>query len=865
LHAILLSLMPPGTGEAALLDLERELVRRQERRGAKRRDVVWFASVAVALALRLRLARAGRGGHGALAGVGTDLRIVLLGLVRDPVTSLAAVVVFALGVGAPTAMFTFSRAIGAELPVPEPHRLLAIGYTDDGRAAGGAAPLTADELRGLRGRAASVGEVGGYVQGAWDLRGGAGDPQRVTGAWITPDLLSVLRQEPIRGRAFAADDARPGAAPVALVGERLWRARFASDPHILGSTIRLDGVEHAVVGILPEHLMFPDGAEVWQPLGDDLAASGPDDTVRRFQVLARLAEGSDLESSAAALLAVGRGLFAEGGEGEGARFVARVYRDTMVLPSVSVVLVAMVALTSCLLLVAAANVANLLLSRAVARKRELAVRAALGAGRRRLLGHHLLESGALAALGGLLGLAIAAAATEAFRYALEHELLWWMVLRLDRGVFVFALALMGIAALLAGLIPALQVAGRDVHAILRSDARTGTSSGFARMSGGLVVAQVTFSVVLLVAAGLMVKGALVQIPLRTDFETERVLAALYALRSGEGTAAAARSDFHRELLGALERERGVSAAVFTDRLPGATSPLGRFEVDGEARPARLVQASPGLFQMIDRPIVRGRDLTWQDGDPDTRAVVVNEAFVRAYLPAGDPIGRTVRILAPDGGGATLATIVGVAPTIESRVGQFDREEAVYAPPARDLAGGWILLRAAPGLDPLDLVPRMHAAMRRLDADRPLQSVDTLEGHVRRDRLAEWALAALFGTFGLAGLLVATTGLYAVMAVTVSRRRREVGVRVALGARPLRVALMMVRSGGAQLVVGLALGLVIASRLAPLLGGALMGIDPRDPGVHAAVVAVILATGLAAAAVPAARAARVSPAEALQSE
>jgi predicted permease len=794
--------------------------------------------------------------------------LILKGLTRSPGLSLAAVVVLALGVGAPTAMYSISRAITTDLPVPDPGRLVYPAYTDLSRAPS-TTSLSPRELGALRSRPTALGNIGGFRSVAFDLGGGVGEPERVAGAHITHDLLEVLGERPVAGRGLLPSDGTE-AAPVALIGDRLWRERFGADPALLGGTVRLNGTPHTVVGILPGHFLFPTGAEVWTSLEPELRASAEDGVRRGYGAVARLPRDVDPERARAEVAAVGAGLFAGADAQEGARLTLHDYRSgSMLNRRIDVVLAAMVGLVSCLLLISAANVANLLLARAVSRSRELAVRVALGSGPRRLIAHHVVEAGALSLMGGALGLGLAAVMTEGFRRSVAHELEWWMVVEIDPAVVAFAVALMMLATVVAGALPALQASGSSLSRTLRADGRSGGSVHFSRLSQALVVGEVTVSAALLVVSGLMVKSALRTTRWQEDFDAAGILTAGYTLPA-EGTFVTEPAAFHRELLERVETRAGVAGAAFTGHLPGLGSPIYPFEVEGATvtpdRPgAQITHVSPGLFEMLGAPLLRGRDLAWSDGAEDPPAVLVNEPFARRYFPNGDAIGRRLRLLPPLVPEPTLAAIVGVTAPVRTQVGVDERPEAVYLPATLDVRSGWVLVAGAAGRDPLTLIPELRDAVRSLDPDRPLASIDLLSQHLRRARLADSSFGWLFAAFGLAGLLVAFTGLYGVMAFAVGRRTREVGVRVALGAKPSGVAWTVIRAGALQMTIGLGLGFGVALLVGPLVGAALVDVSPRDPAVYALVTAVLLVSGISAATVPALRALRIQPTEALKSD
>ncbi len=871
---LLALLLPDGSGRAALADLERELAEREARRGRRTTDTAWLGVEGVRVAVRLRaeraLTRSSRQRDRA-ASVLRDARLAARSLARSPLLVLTATGILALGVAAPTIMFSLVRAIGADLPVPSAENLVHVGYTNN-RFAPFVQALPPEIMATVREGTTAAGPVAAHAAGYVDLSGGL-EPERVMAGWVTPDFLDVLEVRTLLGRDFATDDAGPAAEPVLLVSERLWRERFGGDPALVGSKLRVDGVPATVVGIVPAPLRLPSGADVWLPVDPGAGHAFGEARIRWFDGVARAPEGAPRQAALDELGARVDGATASAPSdvvGEGARGVVRPYQEELTNAETGMILGAMLTLAGLVLLIACANVANLLLARAITRRRELAVRVALGASRLRIAMHQLAESGAVALLGGAAGCAIAIAGIGVAERLLADELAWWMHLRLDAGVLVFAVALVGAAGILAGLLPALQAARTDPESELRGGARGGDGLRLGRLSRGLVVAEVAFSAAVLVVSGLMLRGAST---FTFDDATDRpaeIMVGAFTLPADRPPDGEGRLQFHRALVDELARRPGVADVALAGFLPGGWLPTFPIEVDhetGDRTPTtHVIRVSPGYFEALGAPLVRGRAFTWRDGAVDPPVVIVNEAFAAHHFAGADPMGRRVRLLPPAVDDTVDATVVGVAPALGIVDRERRRHDAVYVPagvlPAR---GAYVLMRAAPGREPPSLVPELRSTLAALDPDRPLYDVATLVEHQRSARLTEWFFAGFFALFGLAGLFMAGAGLYAVIAFTVGRRRREVGVRVALGADARRVAWTVARDAAWQLGIGLALGLGLAAVGAPAFGEALMGTNPRDPLVYLGMAGVIVGTALAASALPTLRALRVPPSEALRVE
>jgi predicted permease len=842
-------------------DLEEEWHRRPP--GPRRS--AWFGVVALSLAIRyLAVAAAVHARIGAHAVRETGMRAF-----RRP--GQTAVVVGALGIGiaAPSIMFSVTRGLTREAELHEPERLVHLGRRFTPRVVG-IAPLdwlwpAADGLDGVE-------SAGVFRRSQVDLAGGREHAARTSAAWVTPGVLRAFRVQAARGRSLTGDDADRSGGPV-LVGDAVWRARFGSDPQILGATVRVDGSPRTVVGVMPPGFGWPGGAEVWLPL-DPAEAREP----RGYQAVARLADGIGLEVIREQVAVLNEGLLARGVEvGRGRELAAQSWRHHLIAAQDRRMMALLVALVGFVLVIACADVLNLLLARALARSRETAVRLALGSGPGRIVAGHLAEATLLSALGGAVGLGLTVLGVRVFEAQTAGELAHWMKLSVDLPVLLFGAALVTAAALGSGALPAWQAARLEIRSTLGGGAPRRGPFHLGRLSRLLIVGQIALSAALLTVAGLSVRGALTSLESTGEFATSSILAARYDARR-EALDPDEAGELHRAVVEAVEARSGVEAAALTSHLPGTLffgAPV-RVEVEGrpvdrpEDRPRiRAVRASPALATTLASALQRGRDLSWRDRAGEPAAVLVNEAFVREHLGDREPVGTRIRL---DGGsgetgaGAEWVTVVGVVPGLGVDVGAASGGAAVYRPistdPLRTVA---LLVRASPGTDPLSLLPAVRDAVADLDPDLALWDVDTLAGHIRSDRAVESVFAWLFLVFGLAGLLLAGVGLYGLLAFTVRRRTRELGVRMALGAAPGQVVGRAVGGGLVRVLVGIALGLAGAAAVAPLLGPALLGADPRDPLVYGIVAATLVLTGAFAAWNPARRALSTDVGEVLRLE
>jgi len=820
-----------------------------------------------------------------------DLRQALRSALRAPTVSILSVLALGVGVAAPTVMYSLLVGVTRDLPVPEPTALVHVGrrYTE---AIIRQAPL--DWLQPLlevpsAGAGAGLESVGAFSLARYDISAGEGFPERLQGAAVTPGVFRTLRVEPALGRALTEGDATAG-DPVAVVSDAIWRERFGAEPGALGRQIRVDGQPHTVVGVMPRGFGFPDDAVVWLPL----EPSGQE-AARSAELIGRLEEGASVAGLRQRVAALMDEVRVRGATESDLRrpLDAEAWSDRSIGPNELRMLRLMVLLVSLVLVIATANVAHLFLARTLARRTQTAVRVALGAGRARVVRQHVAEAAVLAAVGGLLGFGIAALGVRALAAGMAPRLGWWMVIGLDPVVILFCAGLVTLAALVTGVVPALHASKVDVANMLREEGRSAAGGrGIARLTGLLVAGEVALTCTLLVIAGLLTRGALRTLDTHGEFATATVLAASYELHPDRYSSELEVDVFHRELVARASASPDVAAAGLVSHLPGIYAPSERVEVEGERYerpedrpPTHVVYASPGFLDALAVAPLRGRDLSWSDARDAPLAALVNEPFARKHLGGRDPLGVRVR-LAPEerprerhaeadplGAGPLdadstddWAMVVGVVPALGLRTGRDPDDTGIYLPVSTStMTSAYLLVRAAPGVTAGALAPAMRRVAAGLDPDLALQGVASLEEHLRANRDMERLFAILFAFFGGSGLVLAGVGLYGLVAFTMGRRVRELGIRSALGARPGLIAWTAVRGGALQVTAGLVLGLVLAAAIAPLLGDRFMGYDAQDWAAYGTATATLLITALAAALGPTRRALSVSVGEVLRAE
>ncbi len=794
-----------------------------------------------------------------------DLRYALRGLRTNPGFALVAVLTLALGIGSTTGVFSVVYGLlWRPLPFPEPDGIVVVESANPARG------ITENEvslpdLRDFREQANSLSHLAALLQRQAAITGPEGS-ERVIGWVADPALFELLGARAAIGRPLRTEDARPDAPPVTVLSHALWNRLFGGDSTVVGTTVPINGLRRTIVGVMPRSFQLVRGG-LYVPLVPDPAAWERDD--RSALGVGRLAPGATVERARQELAGVARRLEStHPGTNRGWTVDVLRYRDAEVGPGDRRGLLLASVAVALVLLVACANVAGLMLARAAARVRELAVRAALGANRARLGRQLLVESLTLSILGAALGVVLASWWTDALFATLPGEdVPPWLVTGIDARALGLTAGAAALSALLFGLVPALRASRPEVVSELKGGGR-GATARSNRLRQGLVVAQVAMSVVLLAASTLFTQSFLASRRGDLGFDDRDMVTARVFF--GGLRAPAERVAWMRTALEQVRRVPGVRAAALTGPIPGDDGGDRRaLMVDGAAvspgdEPLIVVlPSSDGYFETLGSPLLAGRGFTAQEADDSTAAVaVIGQALARRLWPNGDAIGRRVRVL-PD---TAWLTIVGVAREVQ--IEEFGEDVPadrlqLHLPYGRERWRGPALLVRTAGA-PAALAEPIRLAARAVHPDVPVFDVLTM-GEVRSyttagDRV--WVL--LFGTFGAAALLMAAVGLYGLLAFGVAQRRREIGVRVALGARPASVVALVVGQATGLTGVGLVVGLVGGLGVARSLRGELWGVGGPLPSL-AAVSVVLLATALAAAFVPSRRAARVDPMVVLREE
>jgi putative ABC transport system permease protein len=806
-------------------------------------------------------------------GLVKDAAYALRSLARNPAFAAAAVLTLALGIGANTAIFSVVHAILLRpLPYPAADRIVMVW--NHNTLEGIERDVTSfPNFLDWRERGEVFAGMAGYTRGGTVTLTEDGEPEQVRATSVTADFLDVFSVSPTLGRGFGPTDMDVGAPPVALLSTGLWQRRFGGDPALVGRDITLNGRARTVIGILPPSFDFPADVEIWLPL----APTGPTAESRGalwLSVVGRLQGAVPFSLAQQRMDAVAAQLEeAYPGPNTGARIKLESLHDTIVGDVRTPLLVLLVAV-AIVLLIGCANVANLLLARGTVRRRELAIRAALGAGRARVARQLLTESVMLALVGGACGVFVGTWAIGAIVALAPPDLPRLDGVRIDTTVLLFALTASIVTGVLFGIAPLLQTRRDDVVSGLREAGRSiGDRTGVGRLRPALIGTEVALAFMLLVAAGLLIRsfGALTR--LDPGFNTERTLTFGIALSPTRYDSPERVRMFHAELIERFDALAGVRAAgaastLFLSRLPNM-SPI---TLEGDAPPADdaaresvvIESATPGFLDAMGMRLVGGRDFAPSDDTAAVRVAIVNESFVRRYLPDEPAIGRRFTFGNPTSDNVVWLEIVGViADARRSGLAEPVRPEAYMPHAQRRVANMTYVLRVQG--DPFALLPVVRATVREMDPLLPVAAVSTLEQTLAASLAARRFIMLLLGAFAALAATLAAVGIYGVVSYLVVQRTREVGVRLALGADRSDVLRLVLAQSIRHVLPGVIAGAAGALLLTRLMRSQLYGVEPHDPLTFLTVPAGLLAVSALASLIPAWRAAVVQPVIALRRE
>jgi putative ABC transport system permease protein len=797
-----------------------------------------------------------------------DVRYALRTMRRSPGFTTLAVLTLALGIGATTAIFSVARGVlFRPLPFREPERLVLV---EDHQPPSSDTPVSFGEFLAWRERIGSFEGLAASFNSTSALTG-AGEPEEIWSVRASSALLPLLGIEPMLGRAFRPEEERRDGEPVAIIGHDFWKRRFSSDPDVVGRTMTLDGkvftivgvLPPGVVGVLPGDSLFGQRRDIWMPLRLDATVAPPD--LHFLRIIGKLRRGLDAPRARAEIRMAEARLQKDLGTDHGLTLVPL---QEHVAGRLRPALLALLGAVALLLAIACANVAGLLLARATTRRKEIALRMALGAGRPRLVRQLMTESLVLASLGGASGLFLSFWGLDLLVAACRDFLPRADEIAIDGTALAFTLAIALLTGVLFGLAPAAQVAGTDLERGLREGGRSaGAGAARQRLRGGLVVSEIALSLVLLVGAGLLAKSFVRLLSADKGFDPENVLSFSLSLPYGQYPRPDQQTRFFEQTLDAIVALPGVSGAAAISELPLGGGTNGTLRVEGRADPrgsepqAEKRIVTPDYFCVLRTPILAGRAFSAQDRKDSPAVAIINEALARRLYPGQDPLGRRIDFNWETSGWQEIIGVVG-------NVKQYGLQEtpmpAIYVPLAqRPEPAMAVVVRSS--LCPDDLVPEIRRQVASLDKDRPLIQVRTMD-QVVADSVADRRLPMLIlGGFAVAALLLGAIGVYGIVGYSVAQRTQEFGIRMALGARRGNIVQMVLVQGLRLALFGLLIGLTGSLAVGRLISGLLYGVTPADPGTLGATAFLILGVALIACYLPARRAARVDPMTALRCE
>jgi putative ABC transport system permease protein len=802
-----------------------------------------------------------------------DVRHALRSMLKAPGYATLVVVTLAFGVAANTTIFSAMRPyLLRALPYGSPSELVQVNQVN---------PVTGwdmdrfsyPQVLDWKERTRAFEEIGAYSYGGGNLAGAEG-PEQVQFGRVTANLFGgVLRVEPVLGRGFRPEEARPGGDPVALLSDALWRRRYAADPGILGRAISLDGIQRTVVGVMPPSFVFPFGsARLWLPVSEDATA---DRGRMNLQIVGRLNAGWTAERARAELAGIQSELATRYPDADGhmSGVTVKPLREALnfAWDVLSISFRILLGAVAFVLLIACLNVASLTLARGGGRAREVAVRAALGAPRRRIVRQLLTESLVLALVGGALGVLLTYWVTSLIDPVLPEELYRVGHIEVDGAVLTFSLLVTLATPLVFGLWPALSASRVGIGEDLKESSKSSGGVARSRARSALVVAQVGLAVVLITGATLMLRSLASVQNIDLGFDAGRIVTAEVTLPTAEYPTPEERVAWVGRAVAELQGTPGVASASAAAWLPlnhemytWQVAPPEMAGVPTEEWPLVVLnEATPGYFETMGVALLEGRDFSDADGPDGEQVVVVSRSLARRLWPDRSAIGRTL-LAEDDPGSPARFRVVGVVGDVRHADLSMDGPGLELYRPVSQEAGRRYFLLARTEASPAQLVAPVREALLAADADLPANVRPMSD--VVRENLLQWGIGSVFmGAFGGGALLLSMLGIYGLIAYSVAQRRREIGVRLAIGATPGEIRRVLVRDGVRLALFGVAIGLVLAVLLARVASSALYGVSPFDPFTLVAVPVLFLGVAVAAALVPAQRASRTDPIQVMRAE
>jgi putative ABC transport system permease protein len=797
-----------------------------------------------------------------------DLRYGARSLRKNPGFTAIAVMTLALGIGANTAIFSVVNGVLLRhLPYPESDRLMMV-HGISLRAANEKPPLCAADFLDWKSQNHIFESVAGFSSSRFNYTGGE-TPERIEGAWVTADFFSTIGVQPALGRAFLPEEGLPGAPPTVVISDGFWRRYLGSSPNVIDQQITLNARAFTILGVMPSDFLFPaKETELWA--ADRLAPTrrGP----YYMWGLGRLSPGATLEQAQSEMDMIARQVQ------EQIKSPARdwtwtaISLEERIVGEIRPALLVLLAAVFFVLLIACANIANLLLARATAREKEMSVRIALGASRERLLRQLFTESLLLAVVGAAAGLPLAIWGVRLLVALSPADFPRLQEINVDGSVLGFTLLVAVACGLIFGLAPALQSSRLNLNESLKEGGRGADGSGRRRIRSALVVTEIAFSLMLLVGAGLMVKSFMKLQNVSPGFQTDHILTMHLTLPRARYDSNEKINNYNRQLIERVSAVRGVEAAGLSISLPPDHLEVSdSFSIEGKPSPPGssepsfpIVLTSPEYFATLGVPLLQGRGFNATDREGSPPVVIINQTLSERYFPDENPIGKRLKVGGADRPRNPWMEIVGVVGDVKYSGLQAQREPAYYTPLAQDVWGAaYLVVRTS--VNPTSLAPAIREQIWELDKDIPIANLATMDQLLAESVAQPRFRTLLLGIFAALALVLASVGIYGVISYSVTQRTHEIGIRMALGARARDVMTLVIRQGMALAFIGVGIGLAASLALTRLMESLLFEVSTTDEATFAGVAALLIAVAVLACWIPARRASRVDPMAALRNE
>jgi predicted permease len=799
-----------------------------------------------------------------------DLRFALRMLLSHRWFSAAVVATLALGIGLNTMVFTLvNAALFKPVPLPGGERLVSVrnrNVAQDNNGMGVSYP----DFRDYRAHASAFEALEAATSEPAVLSERGNPPRSYRMDRVSSGIFDMLHIQPVLGRGFNPADAKPGAESVVLLSYGVWQARYGGAHNVLGRVVRVNEKPATIIGVMPEGFKFPNLEDLWTQLTP--TAELENRSQRPLSLFGILKRGTTIGQARAELDGIAHRLAAEYPDADkGVGALVETFHERFNGGPIKRIFLLMLAAVGFVLLIACANIANMMLSRALGRQREISIRAAMGASRWQLIRQLLIESLFLSALGGVLGLALSAGGVRWFDLGTRDVgRPYWIYFTMDYTVFGYFAALCVFSGILFGLAPALRSSRVDLNNTLKDGIRSAGTRRGGRLAGLLVIGQFALTLVLLTGAGIFVRSFLENLSLNQSVPADRLLTAGIRLPKQRYASPEARLHFFEQLLPRLRALPGATHAVIASNLPGLYAGSRHIEIERAAlvnpanRPsASVLVQSPGYFAAINLPILLGRDFNETDGAAGRQSAVITRGFAERYWPQQEAIGKRFRFYEKDKPGEWIS-VIGVSANIVQEPRERTPNPLVFVP-YRQETNDSVLLLVRSAANPSALASAVRAAVQNLDQDLPLVDVRTVADAVEHDQWFLRLFGAVFSVFALIALVMASVGIYAVMAQAASSRTREIGVRMALGATSRNILGLVLGRGVTQLIGGLGFGLAAAFPAARLMAALPFRVSPTDPTVFVIVSLLLASVGIFACWLPARRAAALNPVNAIRYE